>query len=54
MNSFKIIFEKKNISKGLFFSLLFSKSKQREVSPEVLTYLKEYFFETIKQIANAD
>lgn len=40
MKRFKIIFEKKNLSKGLLFSLIFEKSRANTSSEEVLSFLK--------------
>jgi hypothetical protein len=54
MIRFKAIFEKKNISKGLLFSLMFSRTKVRDVSEEMLGYLREFFLTTIEEISSAD
>lgn len=54
MIRFKAIFEKKNISKGLLFSLMFSRTKVRDVSEEMLVYLREFFLTTIEEISSAD
>jgi hypothetical protein len=48
MVRFKILFTNKNISKGQLFSLIFTKTSGKEVSEEVVGYLKDFFFSTIK------
>jgi len=54
MNKFKIIFDNKNLSKGLLFSLIFEKNRGSASSEEVLEFLKEFFFTTLKEIATAE
>lgn len=53
MKRFKIIFEKKNISKGVFFNLLFSKYN-KDLSPELVGHLKTYFLDNIGAFSKAD
>jgi hypothetical protein len=49
---FKVIFENKNITKGVFFSLLFDKYN-KDPSPELVSYLKTFFLETVETLAAA-
>lgn len=44
MKRFQIIFDRKRVSKGTFFNLLFSKA-DKQTSPELVSHLKNYFFE---------
>lgn len=49
---FKVIFENKKITKGVFFSLLFDKYT-KDPSPELVSYLKTFFLETVEALAAA-
>ena len=53
MDRFKIIFENKNLSKGLLFSLLLERGQSRP-SEEILSFLKEFFFGTLQELRTAD
>lgn len=53
MKRFQILFTRKNISKGIFFSLLFTKNKN-ELSSESVSYLKNYLLDTVKEVSTVD
>ena len=53
MKRFQILFTIKSISKGIFFSLLFTKNNN-ELSAESVSYLKNYLLDTVKEVASVD
>lgn len=53
MKRFQVIFDKKRVAKGLFFSLLFEKSN-RDISPEMVTHLKTYFLDALANFVRSE
>ncbi len=54
MKRFQVIFDRKRVSKGVFFNLLFSKADKKETSPELVTHLKSYFMDGLTEFTSAE
>lgn len=52
MKRFQVIFDKTNISKGIYYCMLFTKDHKLE--PELLEKVKTYLFETVQHLSKVD
>lgn len=53
MKRFQVIFDKKRVAKGLFFSLLFEKTN-KDISPEMVVHLKTYFLDSLANFVRSE